>query len=372
MATDYHAEHVGSLLRPPELLGAREAHARGSITPEQLREVEDRAVLDAIYLQRQAGMEVFTDGEMRRGTWMAWLLESLGGVVPQPGGLREWHRDRGGDPPAEDTKFAMVSANEKLSRRASLVGIEAEFLAGHAPGRYKVTMMSAAMGSMLWRRGVSDHVYPTQADLLQDVVALQVEEIEDLLDRGVTWIQLDSLVYNQVIDARFRVQRLGMDVPPETILDQAIRVDSELVRAARRKNPQVTVGMHFCRGNNRSAWMAEGSYEPVAERLFSEVGVDRFLLEYDSDRAGGFEPVRFVPRGTTVVLGLVSSKFPELESRDELRRRVEEASKHVAIEDLALSPQCGFASTAAGNLLTLEQERRKLELVAEIARQVWG
>src|SRR5438105_6314479 len=315
MTTDYHAEHVGSLLRPPELLEAREAHARGAVTAEQLRELEDRAVLDAIDLQRRAGMQVFTDGEMRRGTWMAWLLESLGGVIAQPGGLREWHRDRGGDPAAEDTRFAMVAANDRLSRKLNLTALEAEFLARHAPGRYKVTMMSAAMGSMLWRRGVSDGVYPTQADLLRDVVALQISEIEDLLDQGVTWIQLDSLVYNQVIDGRFRVQRLGMDVPPEFILDQAIRVDCELVQAVRRKNSQVTVGIHFCRGNNRSAWMAEGSYEPVAERLFSEVGVDRFLLEYDTERAGGFEPLRFMPRGTTVVLGLVSAKFPELEAR---------------------------------------------------------
>jgi 5-methyltetrahydropteroyltriglutamate--homocysteine methyltransferase len=372
MATDHHAEHVGSLLRPPDLLQAREARARGDVTTEQLRELEDRSVLDALELQRQAGMDVFTDGEMRRATWMAEVLESLDGVVPYSGGLREWHRDRGEDPSPDDTEFEMVAANGRLSRKVNLTSIETAFLARHAPGRYKVTMMSSTMGAMLWRPGVSDHVYPTPADLLRDVVALQVREIEDLLDLGVTWIQLDSLIYNQVIDGRFRQERLRVDVPPEVILDRAIRVDNELVQAARRKNPGVTVGMHFCRGNNRSAWMAQGSYEPVAERLFGEVDVDRFLLEYDTERAGGFEPLRFMPKGKTVVLGLVSSKFPELESRDELRRRIEGASRYVALEDLALSPQCGFASTARGNLLTVDEERRKLELVADTAREIWG
>jgi 5-methyltetrahydropteroyltriglutamate--homocysteine methyltransferase len=151
-----------------------------------------------------------------------------------------------------------------------------------------------------------------------------------------------------------------------------VSVDNTLVRAAKAKNPEVTVGLHFCRGNNRSAWAARGGYEPVAERLFGGVDVDRFLLEYDTDRAGGFEPLRFVPGGKTVVLGLVSSKVPQLESIDDLRRRIDEASRHVPLENLALSPQCGFASTAPGNLLTVDEERRKLELVVETARKVWG
>jgi 5-methyltetrahydropteroyltriglutamate--homocysteine methyltransferase len=156
------------------------------------------------------------------------------------------------------------------------------------------------------------------------------------------------------------------------ILDATIAIDTAVVRAAKQKNPAVTVGMHICRGNNRSAWMAQGSYEPIAERLFGGVGVDRFLLEYDTERAGSFAPLRFAAPGTTVVLGLVSSKVPELESPDDLRRRIDEASKYVPIEKLALSPQCGFASTAPGNLLTVDEERRKLALVAETAREVWG
>ena len=195
---------------------------------------------------------------------------------------------------------------------------------------------------------------------------------EGLIDQGVTWIQLDSLSYNQVFDAQFRSQVGVPRLSPEDILAASVAIDSELVRAAKRKDPGVTVGMHICRGNNRSAWMARGSYEPIAERLFGEVGVDRFLLEYDTERAGGFEPLRFIRPGTTVVLGLVSSKVPQLEPQDELRRRIDEAAAYVPLEDLALSPQCGFASTSRGNLLTIDEERRKLALVADTAAKVWG
>ena len=195
---------------------------------------------------------------------------------------------------------------------------------------------------------------------------------EGLIDQGVTWIQLDSLNYNQVLDPRFRAQVGVPGLSGEDILAALVAIDSELVRAAKRKDPGVTVGMHICRGNNRSAWMARGSYEPIAERLFGEVGVDRFLLEYDTERAGGFEPLRFIRPGTTVVLGLVSSKVPQLEPQDELRRRIDEAAAYVPLEDLALSPQCGFASTSRGNLLTIDEERRKLALVADAAAKIWG
>jgi len=371
MTTRYHAEHVGSLLRPPQLLEARRAQAQGRLTSDQLREVEDRAALAAIDIQREAGIEVFTDGEMRRGTWMAGLLESLGGVEPVPRVRVAWHRDRGDDPSPEETQFDSVVATGKLSMRAPLTGIEAAFLARHAPGRYKITMMSASMGALLWQSGVSESAYPSLPEMMSDLVALQVGEIEGLLEQGVSWIQLDSLHYNQVIDEDFRAQTIG-SMDPAVILDRVIAVDRQLVAAARRKNPEATIGLHMCRGNNRSAWMARGSYEAVAERLFGEVDVDRFLLEYDTERAGGFEPLRFVPRGKAVVLGLVSSKVPELEPQDHLLRRIDEASRYVEMEDLAISPQCGFASTAPGNLLTVDQERRKLELVVDTARRAWG
>jgi 5-methyltetrahydropteroyltriglutamate--homocysteine methyltransferase len=370
MAADYHAEHVGSLLRPPWLLSARAARKRGELSAEELRQAEDRAVLEAIELQREAGLQVVTDGEMRRTNWMVGLLESIGGVVPVERPRVEWHRPDG-SPPAEETDFDVVAANAKVTQQAEHTSAEAAFLAQHAPGTFKIPMISATMGGIMWDPMISADVYATPADLVHDLVALQVKEILRLIDQGVSWIQLDSLAYNQVFDAEFRAETIGA-VPPERILAATVEADAEIVRAAKQKSPAVTVGMHICRGNNRSAWMASGSYEPIAERLFGEVGVDRFLLEYDSDRAGGFEPLRFIRPGTTVVLGLISSKVPELESQDELRRRIDEAARYVPVEHLALSPQCGFASTSQGNLLTVDEERRKLELVADTAAKVWG
>jgi 5-methyltetrahydropteroyltriglutamate--homocysteine methyltransferase len=373
METRYRAEHVGSLLRPPELLEARRAHELGRVSSEQLRELEDRAVLDAIALQRDAGMAVFTDGEMRRENWMAALLEEIGGVIPVevPTG-QGWHRDGGPDADPEEAHYRLVAANGRLSRRSALTSVEAEFLAAHAPGQFKVTMMSASMGAILWNPELSGPVYPTPVELVDDLVNLQIQEIEGLVDQGVTWIQLDSLSYMRVIDEAFAVRMRTTRVDIAVSLDRSVSVDNRLVRAAKARNPEVTVGLHFCRGNNRSAWIASGGYDKVAERLFGGVEVDRFLLEYDTERAGGFEPLRFVPRGRTVVLGLVSSKDPRLESQDELRRRIDEAARYVPMEQLALSPQCGFASTSRGNLLTVDEERRKLELVAETARKVWG
>ncbi|MGN9841015.1 5-methyltetrahydropteroyltriglutamate--homocysteine S-methyltransferase [Nonomuraea sp. H19] len=373
MPANPHAEHVGSLLRPPGLLQARQAHERGELSAEELAKLEDDAVLAALELQREAGLEVFTDGEMRRATWMAGLLESLGGVVPVPVPSSAWYRDDGTMPPPEETAFQMVAAQDKLTQKRALTAVEADFVARHTPGQFKITMMSSSMGSLLWRPDLSSAAYPTPGDMMRDLVALRVNEIKGLLERGVSWIQLDSLSYNSVIDPDFRARILGPDGPsPESVLDATIAVDAEQVRAAKAMNPEITVGMHICRGNNRSAWMSKGGYEPVAERLFGEVPVDRFLLEYDTERAGGFEPLRFVRPGTTVVLGLISSKVPRLESQDDLRRRIDEAAKYVPLENLAISPQCGFASTAKGNLLTVDDERRKLELVVNTAQKVWG
>ena len=377
MATNYHAEHVGSLLRPSELLAARAAHGRGETSADRLHELEDEAALAAIEVQRQAGIKVFTDGEVRRATWMDGLLESIGGVVRVVHApMVRWHGEDE-DPPDEETAFTMVAATGKLSQKVNHTSVEAAFLTRHAPGQFKITMMSSSMGPLLWNPDLSAEVYPTPAEMVADLMALQIKEIQGLIDQGVTWVQLDSLGYNQVIDDEFRAQAVAgrpglVGLTPEMILDATVAVDKELVGTTKRNNPDVTVGMHFCRGNNRSAWMSKGGYEPIAEQLFSEVGVDRFLLEYDSDRAGGFEPLRFIPDGATVVLGLVSSKTPELEPIDELRRRIDEAAKYVPLDNLALSPQCGFASTAAGNLLTIDEERRKLELVATTAQRIWG
>ena len=367
-----HAEHVGSLLRPAYLLDARARHRAGELTDDQLREVEDRAALDAIGVQREAGIGVFTDGEVRRESWMAGIMESVGGTVLAPNlHPPAWHRDDGA-PAADETVIHYAAVNAKVFRKSARTSTEAAFMAEHSPGPYKVTMISSSMGAQLWRPGLSAAAYPTPADLVADLVRLQIEEITDLVDQGVSWLQLDSLGYLMVIDDDYRASRGLGDVPASAILSSTLAADQAMIAAARARDPDITIGMHICRGNNRSAWLSAGGYEPVAERLFGTVDVDRFLLEYDTDRAGGFEPLRFVRPGAMVVLGLVSSKTPVLESQDELRRRIDEAARYVPIENLALSPQCGFASTERGNLLTVNEEKRKLELVATTAQQVWG
>jgi 5-methyltetrahydropteroyltriglutamate--homocysteine methyltransferase len=375
--TDYRAEHVGSLLRPPELLSARSLRDAGRLTAGQLSEIEDRAVLAALDLQRAAGLRVFTDGEFRRANFMANLMETVGGLVPvdretsfQPA----WHRGPDGHRPrpAADTDLPAVAVGERLYRKVAQQTVEAAFLIKHSPGQFKITMASPTMGAQLWGPGVTDKVYSSRGDMLADFVQLQIHDVRALVGAGVTWIQLDSLAYIPYVDERRRAESLARGIDVDARLDQLIEIDNTLVRAAKERNPHVVVGMHFCRGNNRSAWTATGGYEPIAERLFGEVHVDRLLLEFDTERAGGFGPLRFVPPGRTVVLGLVSSKTPALESPDGLKRRIDEAAKHLPLDQLALGPQCGFASTARGNLITVDDQRRKLELVAETARAVWG
>jgi 5-methyltetrahydropteroyltriglutamate--homocysteine methyltransferase len=372
MATDYHAEHVGSLLRQPWLLDARARHQRGELDIAGLREAEDRAAAENIALQREAGIGIFTDGEVRRTNYMTGILESTGGMTAIGSPPVNWRRDDGVSPPAAETDFVLTVASAKVFRKDKLTNVEAEYLASQVPGQFKITMMSAAMGAMVWRPDVSAAVYPTPVELIQDLVALQIEEIGDLAARGTRRVQLDSLGYNQVFDDEFRASTGNGAVDPQLILAGSVAADTAVVSAVKAAHPEVTVGMHICRGNNRSAYMARGGYEPVAERLFGEVPVDRFLLEYDSERAGGFEPLRFVPPGRVVVLGLVTSKSPVLESLDDLKRRVDEASRYVDGENLAISPQCGFASTSGGNLLTPDEQKAKLELIATAAAAIWG
>src|SRR5919202_1101275 len=352
MAQRYRADHVGSLLRPPELLQARQDFNQGRMTSEQLREVEDRAVLQALELQRQVGIDVYTEGEYRRSGWSNAVRESVEGLVPVEGSpisgfLGQWQGPHG---ELATTSMAMpgMVAGAKLKQVRRLAGTEAAFLKAHAPGPWKITMpgaMSAA--GQLFRAGISDAFYPTRWDLAYDIVGMLQNEIAALHDDGCAYIQLDSLHYvERVADKTIRARMIAEGEDPDQYLDNLIAVDNAALKDARR--PGITVGMHMCRGNNRSAWHAEGSYEPIAEKAFDQLNVDRFLLEYDTERAGGFEPLRFVPKTKMVVLGLISSKEPALEAQDELLRRIDEASQYVPLERLALAPQCGFASTALG------------------------
>jgi 5-methyltetrahydropteroyltriglutamate--homocysteine methyltransferase len=371
-AASLRAEHVGSLLRPQEVIDARAAFAEGRLGLAGLRSVEDAAALDALELQRSVGLDVYTDGEVRRGSWLGHFWEALEGVVPvdSPTLRIEWH-DLPEGMSQEDLQLDSLAVGDTLRRKLPLTEIEADFLLAHAPGRFKLTVPSPSMATSLYRPGVTDRVYPTPDAMVADVARLQIEELTGLVARGASWIQLDSLRYVNFLDAGMRERLTALGLDPAAALADAVAVDNAVI-AAVKQHGDVTVGLHVCRGNNRSAWAVSGGYEPVAEQLFGQVEADRVLLEYDTERAGGFEPLRFVPPGKTVVLGLVSSKTPRLEPQDELRRRIDEAAKHVPLENLALSPQCGFASTLRGNLLTVDDQRRKLELVVETASKVWG
>ena len=375
MADQYRAEQIGSLLRPTEVMDARATHAQGSITIEQLREVEDRAIIDALEMQRQVGVDIFSDGEFRRSWFSAAFADSIEGIVDDPDAVfvSSWQGEQGelADQVAADIGFAEQMVGAKLRQTRRLTGHESSFLKQHSPGPFKITMPGVMTRARTWYKpGVTDEFYPTQADLIQDVVQILRGEVRALIDEGVTYIQLDSLRYViQLADVSSRQQMVESGEDLEQALDETIQIDNDTLQDA--AGTGVTVGLHMCRGNNRSAWRSEGGYDVIAEKAFSQLNVDRFLLEYDTERAGGFEPLRFVPDGKTVVLGLISSKDPTLESMDSLQRRIDEAARYVPIESLAISPQCGFASTAPGNMLTQDQQRRKLELVVEVAHKVW-
>jgi 5-methyltetrahydropteroyltriglutamate--homocysteine methyltransferase len=378
MSVKFRADHVGSLLRPPALLAARKDYEAGSISLDRLREIEDESVLEAIKMQRDAGLEIVTDGEYRRAIWYSPLSEGLEGLVPSPeppatpGGI--WHGKHAAlatETLAEVSQAGLV-VGEKLRRTRRMTGHESGFLAGHAAGPWKMTIPGVLTRANNWyRAGITDKAYPSRQDLIDDLVQHVRNEVQALVDEGCAYFQLDSLLYViQLANPQRRAAMIAQGLDPDKLIDDLIAADNACIEPA--KLAGITVGLHMCRGNNRSAWATEGSYEVSAAKAFSRLNVDRFLLEYDTDRAGGFEPLRFVPKDKVVVLGLISSKEPRLESQDELRRRIDEAAKYVPFENLAISPQCGFASTAPGNMLSWDEQRRKLELVVETARKVWG
>jgi 5-methyltetrahydropteroyltriglutamate--homocysteine methyltransferase len=360
------ADHVGSLLRPPEVLQARAEHASGRLDLDGLRRVEDEAILRVLDKQRQIGLDVLTDGELRRGAWQTDLAEAVEGFVPQYIAM-EWHGP--GAEQDEQSWAQVVAAPLRQARR--ITEHETAFLRQHAPGRFKMTLPSAAtFGDASFRPGLTDTVYPTRGDLLSALVPILRSEIEALIEEGVTYIQIDAPRYTYYADEHIRGRMQANGVDPDRALAEGIAADNASIQGLAR--PGVTLAMHLCRGNSRSRWRAEGGYDRIAEQIFGSVQVDRFLLEYDTERAGGFEPLRLVPRGKTVVLGLVTTKAGALERQDDLLRRIDEAARYIRLEDLALSPQCGFASVAEGNLLSEDEQWRKLELIVETARKVWG
>ena len=362
MTTLYRADQVGSLLRPPALLRARQSN----LGAEQLRKIEDEFILEAIRRQKEIGLDVVTDGELRRRNFMSDFVDAVAGFDTEKAVSRSWSGQSSG--PVSSVTGIVTS---KLRQMSPLTGHELPFLERHAPGGFKVTLPSATQfPAISYQRGVTDEFYPTRSDLLWDIVAIIKKEMQSLSSRGVSYIQIDAPRYSYFIDPKWREWiRKEMLQDPEAALQESVDADNACFAAARQ--PGVTLAIHLCRGNNRSHWYAEGGYDAIAEQLFNTLEVDRFLLEYDDQRSGSFEALRFVPHGKMVVLGLVSSKHARLEDTATLIRRINEASHYVPLENLALSPQCGFASTAEGNLLSEDDQWAKLPLVVEISREVW-
>ena len=366
MSAPYRADHVGSFLRPPELLEARRAAAQD---PQRLHAIEDRDIQRVLAKQEELGFDIFTDGEFRRRNFMSDFTDAVEGFDLGDAVARAWK--------AGQEKVAPVSSvtgivTRKLRAVEPLTGRELPFLKKHSPGNIKMTLPSATQfPAISFKRGVTDKIYRDHSELLWDIVAIMKTELARLSAEGVKYIQIDAPRYSYFMDPKWREWiRTEMNVAPDALLDESIRADNACFAAARR--PGVTLAMHLCRGNNRSHWYAEGGYDAIAEKLFATMAVDRFLLEYDDDRSGTFQPLRLVPREKTVVLGLISSKKPQLENADDVVRRIEDAARYFPLENLALSPQCGFASTMEGNLLTEEEQWSKLRLVSDVARRVWS
>jgi 5-methyltetrahydropteroyltriglutamate--homocysteine methyltransferase len=366
MSAPYRADHVGSFLRPPELLEARRTAAQD---PERLRSVEDRDIQRVLAKQKELGFEIFTDGEFRRRNFMSDFTDAVEGFDLGDSVARSWKAGQEKDAPVSSVTGIVT---RKLRAIEPLTGRELGFLKKHSPGDIKMTLPSATQfPAIAFKRGVTDKVYKDHSQLLWDIVAIMKTELARLSSEGVKYIQIDAPRYSYFMDPKWREWiRTEMNIAPDALLDESIRADNACFAAAKR--PGVTLAMHLCRGNNRSHWYAEGGYDAIAEKLFASMAVDRFLLEYDDDRSGTFEPLRLVPRDRTVVLGLISSKKPQLENADDIAHRIHEAGRFFPLENLALSPQCGFASTMEGNLLTEEEQWAKLRLVADVARRVWS
>ena len=366
MSTEYRADQVGSFLRPEELLEARRNAAEN---PQRLREIEDREILRVLTKQKELGLKIFTDGELRRQNFMSDFTDAVEGFDMGDAVARSWKVGEAKGARESSVTGIVIS---KLRQVRPLTGHELSFLKENSPGAIKMTLPSATQfPAISFKRGVTDKVYENHSALLWDIVGIMKTELARLAAEGVKYIQIDAPRYSYYLDPKWREWiRAEMKVDPDALLDDSISADNACFEAARR--PGVTLAVHLCRGNNRSHWYAEGGYDAIAEKLFTTMAADRFLLEYDDERSGTFEPLRFIPKNKTVVLGLVSSKLPQLENGDDLVRRIEQAGRYFPIDNLALSPQCGFASTMEGNLLTEDQQWAKLRLVVETAKRVWS
>ena len=358
----YRSDVVGSLLRPDYLKEARRKRESGELTHADFKKIEDQAVNEAIALQIESGLDVITDGEMRRYAFYGHLIDAVEGYDKFGGWAIPFHDDEGNEVVIK--RPVVVS---KLRRARPLCEEEFVYLRAKTEHPAKVTLISAQQAAAYYDAEKSKSAYATIDAYLADLVDILKTEVEELIRLGCTYIQIDAPQYAALIDPGIREGYRQRGNDPDRLLDRCIELDNAVIG----NHPGITFGIHLCRGNNQSKYYASGGYDPISA-VFSRPKFNNFLLEYDDERSGGFDPLKNVPEDRTVVLGLVTSKKPKLESKDELKQRIEEARKYVPMERLALSTQCGFASTEEGNLLTPEQQDAKLRLVAETAEEVWG
>ena len=365
-----HADVVGSLLRPPELLHAQEELTAGRMVPAAFKEIEDRAVDWAVGLQEEAGLEVVTDGEMRRMSFQSQMTEAVQGFGSwdlEAFLWGEWHGVEGAENWRRE-RPANLGVVDKLVRKRHLSAGEFAYLRTRTRRVPKVTLPSPGLFCNFWSPEVAQDAYPTLDGFLADVVRILREEVEQLARLGAIYIQIDAPHYPLLLDPGTRAFYESRGWTMEKWLDLGVELDNAVMGNV----PGVTFGFHLCRGNQKSRWLVEGSYEAIAEPIFRGIRAHRLLLEYDDLRSGSFAPLARVPDDRIVVLGLISTKRPALEDPELIVRRIDEAARYVDKDRLALSPQCGFSSSIIGNEVTVEDEKAKLRLVAETARRVWG
>ena len=371
MTTVYRADIVGSLLRPDYLVRARAQFESGELAPALYKEIEDRAVDQVIAMQEGAGMDVVTDGELRRHTFIDQLLEAVVGLTPDPEGSQSDHipvpfYDEGG---SEQSVFTIpISVTDKLRRGRMMTVEEYAYARARAHRPIKVTLPSPLMLFLAWSPGRSRDAYADPFELFADGLTLMREEAQELARMGCPYIQVDAPDFGQLIDPAQQTVWAAAGIPFERVMTEGADMLNEVASV-----PGVTFGLHICKGNYDSHWISAGGYESIASQLFPRLkNYDRILLEYENERSGSFEPLKELPDDKVVVLGLVSSKFDELESPDHLIARIEEAARFYPRDQLALSTQCGFASAGPGNAISEDAQEKKLRLIAEVAHRVWS
>lgn len=358
----YRSDVVGSLLRPAYLKEARDQFAAGKLSDAAFKQIEDQAVDECVDAQIRAGLEIVTDGEVRRYAFYGHLVDAVEGFDKYGGWAIPFRNEKGEE--FIQPRPVIVS---KLRRKRPLCAEEFTYLRARTKHPAKTTMISAQQAAAYYDANKSASAYSTIDAYLADLVDILRDEVAELIRLGCTYIQIDSPQYTALLDPDLRQGYRDRGNDPDRLLDLSIEMDNAVIG----DHPGITFGLHLCRGNNQSKFYAAGDYGPIT-RVFQKTRFQRFLLEYDDERSGGFEPLRQVPDDRTIVLGLVSSKKPALESKSELKARIEAASAYIPLQRLALSPQCGFASTLEGNLVTVADQEAKLRLVAETAEEVWG